>query len=219
MREPSLQKTAAFSAALHLTVFIVTFIILRHSASHSLPSPYMVSLVGPGRDRGGSSAPVSRPAEPRHESAAQESVRQPETTFDQKRVEERISELKAKQKIEQIAKLRSAVLSVRGRTGPANSQQQKGPATGLPGGTGTDSYIAKITEEIHEQWQWPTSGGKDLETVISVTVMKDGTIKILGVEKRSGNSFFDRVALNALRKASPVSPPPQEMEIGIRFYP
>jgi len=39
------------------------------------------------------------------------------------------------------------------------------------------------------------------------------------VEKSSGDLFFDRSALKAVTKASPVSPPPYEMEIGIRFFP
>jgi TonB family protein len=48
---------------------------------------------------------------------------------------------------------------------------------------------------------------------------KDGTLSGVKIEKASGDRFFDRSALNAVTKASPVSPPPYEMEIGIRFYP
>jgi colicin import membrane protein len=49
--------------------------------------------------------------------------------------------------------------------------------------------------------------------------MRDGTIKVQGIEKSSGNALFDRSAQRAIAKATPVTPPPYEMEIGIRFYP
>ena len=61
--------------------------------------------------------------------------------------------------------------------------------------------------------------GKNLEAVISVTIMSNGTVKINSVEKSSGNVLFDRSVLRAINKASPVSPPPHEMEIGLRFTP
>ena len=65
----------------------------------------------------------------------------------------------------------------------------------------------------------PEIKGKNLETIISVTVMQDGTIRINKVEKSSGNIIFDRSVLKAISKASPVSRPPYEVEIGLRFTP
>ena len=50
-------------------------------------------------------------------------------------------------------------------------------------------------------------------------IAKDGTLSVQGVEKKSGNTLFDRSALRAIAKASPVAPPPYEMEIGMRFFP
>jgi len=47
MKGPSLQKTTALSAALHLTFFMVAALILRQSNSIIIPSPYVVSLVNP----------------------------------------------------------------------------------------------------------------------------------------------------------------------------
>jgi len=44
-------------------------------------------------------------------------------------------------------------------------------------------------------------------------------VKDARIEKPSGNVLFDRSALRAIAKASPVTPPPYEMEIGVRFYP
>lgn len=217
MKGPSLQKTAALSAALHLTAFIVTFIIMRHASQNILPSPYMVSLVGPGRSRGGEEAPA-RKAE---DQAAEEAAPARTAVVDETRVEDRIAELKAKKKLEDIMRIRKEVATVRGKgSEAAGGQQQRAQTTGAPGGSGADTYISKITQEIHDNWGWPSSAARSgLEAIISISIDKDGSIKIIGVEKRSGNRLFDNFALDALRKASPVTPPPYSMEIGIRFYP
>ena len=53
----------------------------------------------------------------------------------------------------------------------------------------------------------------------AIKILKDGTTIVQNIEKSSGNSLFDRSALKALAKASPLPPPPYEMEIGVRFYP
>ena len=44
------------------------------------------------------------------------------------------------------------------------------------------------------------------------------TVLSQDIEKSSGNLLFDRSATKAISKASPLSPPPVEMEIGVRFY-
>jgi TonB family protein len=55
--------------------------------------------------------------------------------------------------------------------------------------------------------------------VVSIRILKNGTLQVLNIERSSGIPLFDRSALRAITKASPVTPPPQEMEIGVRFYP
>jgi colicin import membrane protein len=82
-----------------------------------------------------------------------------------------------------------------------------------------DSYYAKITDEIRQEWVYPDMGKKDIASIVAVTIRRDGHITIHGIEKSSGDLLFDRSVLKAVTKASPVSPPPYEMEIGIRFYP
>jgi colicin import membrane protein len=82
-----------------------------------------------------------------------------------------------------------------------------------------DDYYAKIMGEIKQQWIWTGTGEKDLEAVISIKILRDGTTLIKRIEKSSGNDLFDRSAVKALTKANPLPPPPYEMEIGVRFYP
>jgi colicin import membrane protein len=96
---------------------------------------------------------------------------------------------------------------------------EKEGGAGTPKGSLFDSYYAKITEEIRADWVYPDMGKKELASIVSVTIRRDGTITVHGIEKSSGDLLFDRSVLKAITKASPVSPPPYEMEIGIRFYP
>ena len=41
----------------------------------------------------------------------------------------------------------------------------------------------------------------------------------MATKRPSGNALFDRNAERAIRKASPVPPPPYPMELGVNFYP
>jgi len=224
MKGPSLQKTTALSAALHLTFLIVAALILRQSTSIIIPSPYVVSLVNPassskdhaqgsadGGDKTGTKA--AEPAKHRDTTAK-------DGKADQKLIDDRLSELKAKKKVKDIGELRAKVLSIKGSEGKApqtNAAQKTGG--GPPQGTLFDSYYAKITQQIWQEWVYPDTGDKNLEAVIAVKIAKDGSLSVQGIEKGSGNTLFDRSALRAIGKASPVAPPPYEMEIGMRFYP
>jgi TonB family protein len=84
----------------------------------------------------------------------------------------------------------------------------------------SDDYYSKIMAEIHDQWRCsPDVCKKNLEAIMSIKILKDGTVIVQEPEKPSGNALFDKAARRALAKASPLSPPPYEMEIGVRFYP
>ena len=229
MREPSLQKTTAVSLLLHLAFVALSVVLINHTRN-VLPSPYTVSLVNPedagrsGRSVSGPRAPESRTTEPPaagKEAPAKESKMVDTSRKDeQKRLDERMSELLAKKNVKRIADIRRRVLSVKssGQQTAKETPQKGSPAGGAPG-TLFDSYYGKITDEIRAEWAYPDYMKKNLEAIVSVVIGKDGVIKVQGVEKSSGDRFFDRSALEAVRKASPVSPPPYEMEIGIRFYP
>jgi colicin import membrane protein len=82
-----------------------------------------------------------------------------------------------------------------------------------------DAYYAKVAQDIWQNFAFPKTENKNLEAIISIKILRDGSLHVNRIEKSSGNSLFDRSALRAIAKASPVTPPPYEMEIGVRFYP
>jgi colicin import membrane protein len=139
--------------------------------------------------------------------------------IDHSRVADRISELEAKKRVERIVRLRS-IISIAGKDEQDNKQiATTNTNTVSSKGTLFDNYYLRITGKIWQEWIYPDLGEKNLETIIFVKIMKDGAITVQGIEKSSGNLLFDRSALKAIAKATPVTPPPYEMEIGIRFYP
>ena len=203
-----------------------------------MPSPYVVDLVSSaGLSKGRSTdsaspriireANVAEPARQRDETKTravepkkQQDFPAKDTKADQKQIEDRLAELKAKKKVKDIVGLRSKILSIRGSEGKS-SQTNTAQSRGGPSSQGTlfDSYYGKITQQIWQEWVYPDTGDKNLEAIIAVKIAKDGSVTVQKIEKGSGNTLFDRSALRAISKASPVSPPPYEMEIGMRFYP
>ena len=225
MKGPSLQKTAVFSAGLHIMFFLLSFLILRQSHEMVMPSPYIVSLVSPGGSTQKAKAEAARAVEPAASSPAAENRTTPHIAEEKelKTVEESIASLKAKRdkqkQLERILSVRRALVSIQGKGGSSAAKTPvKGAGSAM--GAGEASYIAKITGQIQSHWEVPDFlRNKDLEAIVSVKISRDGTLTVEGFEKKSGDRFFDRYAMETVQKASPVARPQYEMEIGIRFSP
>jgi TonB family protein len=207
MKGPSLPITAAASCILHILFFFIAGMVLKMPSSPVQPSSYIVSLVGPetaeniGSDAGVNPAP--------------EDIRLHDSVPEDSRANERISAIAAKKKLERIAKVRSMITLKTAK--PDRNRITEISMSGADQITSSADYYTKIQQEIRRQWIFPETAKQVHEVVISVRIMKDGTVVTQDIEKSSGNALFDRSALRALAKASPVSPPPHEMEIGIRF--
>jgi len=221
MREPNLHRTTALSFAIHLTALLITFLVFKQSHHLIIPPPYTVSLVGPEVLKSIEAGKEIRMPEDKGNAVTKEDTPTQKTKKitkkEEKAIEDKISAIAAKKKIEQIVRLRSIISLKAGaderKNSPetTNAQREKGSVF--------DDYYSKIRKEIWQQWVFPDTGQKDLETIISIKIRKDGTITAQKIEKSSGNLIFDRSAIKAITKANPLSPPPYEMEIGVRFYP
>jgi colicin import membrane protein len=88
-----------------------------------------------------------------------------------------------------------------------------------------DIYNAEIWHQIQKQWAFSNQlaqGKINLEAIIIAKIMKDGQIRDLWFEERSGNNFFDDSVFRAIKKASPLPPLPEGYpspyyEVGFRF--
>jgi colicin import membrane protein len=220
MREPSLQKTTLLSFILHLSIFLIAIIFLKQSNYIHVTSPYTVNLVSPDVLTGmkkEKSVNIFRNTEKSSQLPVitEKEMSRKEIYRDQEIIEDKIAAIAAKKKIEKIVKLRSIISLKADNDNPKTSSLDTSNRKGLL----FDGYYSKISREIWQQWVYPDIGRKDIEAIISIKILKDGTAIVQGIEKSSGNALFDRSAIRALAKASPLSPPPYEMEIGVRFYP
>jgi colicin import membrane protein len=229
MRGPTLQKTTLVSFALHLTLLVIVIISYRQTHRLIIPPYYTVNLVNtdivPSKTEGpkmdvikNDNVPAAKPVvQKQKKTAKKEKVKMDikHQASDTKRVEQKIAALATKKKRERISRMRS-VISLKAKSGNhGNSVQASGQGTEKS----FSGYYARITQEIHQQWIWPEKGPRNIEAIITIRIFKDGTAKVQKIEKSSGNALFDRSALKALAKASPLTPPPYELEIGVRFYP
>ena len=223
MKEPSLPVTAFFSFLLHVTFIFTALITIKNATRFTLPSAYIVSLVSTevsGQPRAARGT-ASQTEEPEQKMKLPPEPSKSKASEDAKQYSsDRIAALEATRKAKHIVKLRNMV-SIKGADKQGKDAKEIAPPL-KNGGNETsilEGYSKRIGKEIRQRWAFPEAWGENLEAVISVTIMSNGTVKINSVEKSSGNVLFDRSVLRAINKASPVSPPPHEMEIGLRFTP
>ena len=222
MKGPSLQKTAVISAVLHFTFFIMAALVMRHSGKLVMPSPYVVSLVGPaamslGRDAAAN--PSGRETAPDTEKAAQPARAVEDSKADMKRLEDRLAEMRSKKKVKRIVEARK-MITITGQSPVSRKRHAQGASEGTKTGRpGSGSYEDLIASRIGQEIIFPDTNESMIETIVVIRILRDGTIRVQGIEKKSGNALFDRAALRAIEKASPVPVPASEMELGLKLHP
>lgn len=232
MNNPSLiYRSFAFSALIHILLFVIAVVVIKQSNIPKKTEPYIVSLVDDFKISSSATVKGNEPQnntpktpEPVKQQSSSPSKISPAEKLQQERiVQDNIEALRAKKKIEKIVALRK-VIDVSGQNISKGIETQKSQSKATSSGisdkpaTGGD-YYSMIVKKIRQEWVFPESLDRNLEAIISIRILKDGTIKIEKIEKSSGNPLFDRYALRAINKANPLPPPPQEMEVGVRFYP
>jgi TonB family protein len=113
-------------------------------------------------------------------------------------------------------------------------EKTAGIGPGLPGASGGGSgiidptlqkYYADVWERIEESWHSPSlSVSKNLLTIVSIKIRKDGRITDWAIEQRSGNRAYDESIARALRSIDTLPPFPPSLtadylEVGFNFHP
>ena len=88
-----------------------------------------------------------------------------------------------------------------------------------------DIYNAEIWHRIQKNWAFSeemVQGRTNLEATIIVKILKQGEIRDIWFERRSGNSYFDDSVFKAVKKSDPLPPLPVGYrgpfyEVGFRF--
>ena len=130
------------------------------------------------------------------------------------RVEKKVEEARPNPVAEAIDRLKNKVAIDRKEpqsgTGATSSSIS---VPGSPGGGGKkaleliDIYRAQISYYIEKNWAFSKqlAGGRtDLAAVVVIRIMRNGEIKDVWFEKKSGNSYFDESAYKAVMKSNPL---------------
>ena len=82
-------------------------------------------------------------------------------------------------------------------------------------------YLVAIERKVSQNWYAGSSGGGGgLSCVVYFRLHRDGSVRDARIEQGSGNSYFDRSALRAVRSSAPFPPLPKAFNdsfLGIHF--
>jgi colicin import membrane protein len=89
-------------------------------------------------------------------------------------------------------------------------------------------YFRRLEEAVREAWILPAPVAREagnLMVELRIVIEKDGRVSDTRVERSSGNAYFDESVRRAIRKASPLPVPPEQLrggedhyEVGFRFH-
>jgi len=226
MREPKLYLPAFFSFFIHGLFFALSVMLINNNVKTKIDKTYIVSIVTDMTLSQASENPsINQEVAPSKQKetmspqpVVKETVRrEPAKKDDDKIVQDRISEMIAKKRIEKLVATRSNIdLASSSKSSPIATNKRGSSTQGQSKG----DYLSLVRAKIMERWVYPETIDKDLEAIITIKIKKDGTVQLIGIEKSSGNRLFDRTALSAISSIQNLPSPPEGIEeLGIRFKP
>ena len=136
---------------------------------------------------------------------------------------------RAQQEADQAAAMaRQELASVIRETGTARAS---GRSSGSSSGRKVESvvlkqYFSSLYDRVHSYWFLPEmrKWDRSLETIVVLTIRRDGSIANMQIERRSRDQFFDQFVMKTLQSAAPMPRFPSLMsqptiEVGLRFKP
>lgn len=173
-----------------------------------------------------------------------EKIEKPKEQKDLKQLHEALEEIRKKAALDAIQKQVAQREKERDRPPPPSPSPSPSPPPVVPSpstpkvssSTPTptrkmesilEEYYRLIWAKIKEEWTLPSDLFKervDSEAIIVIIIERDGRVENAWLEKSSGDSVYDQMAMRAIKKADPLPPFPKELtertlEVGIRFYP
>lgn len=176
-------------------------------------------------DRDKKPKPKVKP-EPRPEKKAPEPDPEKELAKAREALEKRVEEQKQAQIDEAMRRMQEAI-AAKEMENPEG--QGEGPGTGTgPGAKVSDAiklYQMNISSTIHQNWVFSdvmARMDKNLECIVLVKILKNGDVRDIIYETKSGNQYLDESVKKAILRSSPLPALPLGMEsydIGFVFTP
>ncbi len=132
-----------------------------------------------------------------------------------------LSKKELKKAKEAISKIKERV-KASGKMGFGESERKKSVLKSVM----LRAYYDKIWSKIKDSWIMPDTsfiGKEKLQAILIIKIGRDGVVDSIRFEKHSGNIYFDESAIMAIKRASPLPPPPYSLyegkylELGIIF--
>jgi len=215
---PRLERFIAISAIAHILFGAISLVSIKKPNIEPL-GVYTVTLVTEEAkipEKASLPTPPSEaepiPTAKENPKAAKEAIDRSIKKEGESKKEEEIDTTYKEKKIEQLRERLQKQEAIRNLQKRASGVDIKKSPVGKDSG----SYAQRLGSAIRQFWYYPL-GKKGLEALISITILRDGTIRINRVEKSSGSSVFDESALRAIKKLHSFEPPDTETEIILRF--
>jgi len=126
--------------------------------------------------------------------------------------EKKKSPVPVKAKPKSSAAFQAAMRAAMGQAPGANASGAGGGGSGVVGEAGPAFpypwYLKAIADKLDKQWHPPHEFQSDTVCQIAFTIRRDGQVSDSDIEKRSGDSFFDQLAMRAVLYANPLPPLP-----------
>jgi protein TonB len=120
------------------------------------------------------------------------------------------------------------------KEGPAGARNSRPSAAGITGASGAGVvgeagpafpypwYLKAIADKLDKQWHPPEEFQSDTLCEVGFTIVRDGQVSGATVEKPSGDSVFDQLALRAVLYANPLPPlpsgyPEETLKVHMKF--
>ncbi|MDA8388394.1 MAG: cell envelope integrity protein TolA [Nitrospiraceae bacterium] len=243
------ERTVLLTAILHAVILAALAVSIRRP--YIVLHPFEVNLVAPPsknlfaaktaapnmapkpavrpREKAEKAVPPPRPERQRQAMAASPQAERRARRREQSFVNDAIARLRARQqdqslvnraleRLQGVAQVENAVIEISKKDNKTRAVASSGAAGG---NAALNGYLQMVEAKIWHNWYFPdlkTHGGK---AVISIQILKDGTIIANGFDKRSGDALLDDSAMRAIRRTGkvPPPPPPYPLEIAVGFTP
>lgn len=219
-----MNRYLAFSGGLHALAFVVVFAFLTAPAKKA-SATYTIDFIGTGKVVATTGQEAAAKTAVQAPQPAKEAVPVPETKTAKKAYAAK-AEIAAKPK-PQKAKEQPAPLAAPSILDEADTTEEEnasGASGELPNAFGggniqTDFanfpypwYITQVRNLLWSEWEKRRPAGSTLGTLVSFAIARDGKIRDLKVEKKSGDDTFDFAATSAVINAGPFAPLPMYYE-------